>query len=329
MLALTQPPAPAPSLLEVIARAPGAAALIVEALRPADRKALRLEHSSLRDAVDEATKKLTVTLQIEAATAADAADAADARPPTALRWPRLESLTLAGRLWMASDLDALGPAPWEGMKELRIHEETEVEVSDNEGVAALAGTPSFALRYLKMNYWTIGADGLQTLAAARWPLRELVLADCDDVGIGHAFEVLARLPGLRELRLEHCFFTDAAYESLLSANLPALSCLCINFRCMVDFPDISPAGLFAGFPNLKELGLGDWDMGKEGARLLASRTWRRLRELHIEVDDEGLAELARGACRWPALTRLALGGPKVTLKEVRRWAPRVTVLQFL
>ena len=49
----------APTLLDALARSPAAAALVVAALEEAgDRKALRLAHPQLRDAVGEATTKL-------------------------------------------------------------------------------------------------------------------------------------------------------------------------------------------------------------------------------------------------------------------------------
>ena len=455
MLALAHPPAPAPSLLDVVARAPGAAALIVVALGPKERKALRLAHSSLLNAVAEATKKLTVTLQIESATAAAAAGAA-ARPPTALRWPRLESLTLAGRLWSASDLDALGTARWERLEELCILCNTQVPVPgevpprlepdgvkarsarvrtlaaavarmpalrrlrlgrffsseegarlrfggdilprleelsiaaisacapalaeawrdmpllralhftseagddqlspvltwnlaelpravaasgvrleeltaaflDDAGFAALAGAPSFALRSLRLAHWSIGPAGLRTLAAAPWPLRELVLADCYTPGESVSFLDLAHLPGLERLIVKGCYFTDT-YESLLCANLPSLTYLHFDQPESDEFPygALSHADLFAGFPNLEVLELVNLRLRSRAARLLASRGWLRLRELCMEARDGELAKLARGACRWPALQRLALYGAKTSLKKVRRWAPRVTAFQ--
>jgi hypothetical protein len=70
--------AEAPTLLDALARAPAAAALVAAALGAEDRRALRLAHPQLRDAVDESTTRLTVTMGEGAAPL-----------PTARRWPRL------------------------------------------------------------------------------------------------------------------------------------------------------------------------------------------------------------------------------------------------
>jgi len=59
-LAVDSDPAEALTLLDALARAPAAAALVVAALEQDDRKALRLAHPQLRDAVGEATTKLTI-----------------------------------------------------------------------------------------------------------------------------------------------------------------------------------------------------------------------------------------------------------------------------
>jgi hypothetical protein len=74
--------AEAPTLLDTLARAPAAAALVGTALGLADRRALRLAHPQLRDAIGEATKVLDADLRAPGAP----------RPPTARRWPRLRVL---------------------------------------------------------------------------------------------------------------------------------------------------------------------------------------------------------------------------------------------
>ena len=100
--------AEAPTLLDALARAPAAAALVVAALEEQDdRKALRLAHPQLRDAVDEAATKLTVSLT-----------RATARPPMARRWPRLEELTL--RRPDSAALEALGAETWGRLRALGI-----------------------------------------------------------------------------------------------------------------------------------------------------------------------------------------------------------------
>lgn len=152
------------------------------------------------------------------------------------------------------------------------------------------------------------------------------------------FEGLAQRPGLRVLSFLDCDWFAESYESLLCARFQSLTYLCIGeTRFQFEFLIHPRADLFAGLPALEVLDLLNFPLGMEGTRLLASRGWRHLRRLHIAAGDEELAELARGACRWPALEGLLLdfyaetdlgGAQKPTLEEVRRWAPRVILLQL-
>ena len=103
-----------PTLLDVAARVPAAAALIAGALRGEDRKALRLAHSLLRGAVAEVVVKLVATFD-------DAPGGAlPARPPTARRWHALQDLTLTGPAMMMDCLCALGAEPWPRLMKLCI-----------------------------------------------------------------------------------------------------------------------------------------------------------------------------------------------------------------
>jgi hypothetical protein len=132
-----QEAAEAITILDALARALAAAALVVAALdRLEDRRALRLVCTQLRDAVGEATTKLEV--RFEAAAVFEAA-----RPPTPARWPRLEALTVmhpdagigyaqgldetptkssVNRLWCdttySAALEAIGAESWGGLRTL-------------------------------------------------------------------------------------------------------------------------------------------------------------------------------------------------------------------
>ena len=95
-LDLGQESAEALTLLDALARAPAAAALVVAALdQLEDRQALRLAHSQLRDLIGEETTGLEVDLRV----------VAPARPPTPRRFPRLERLAMWGPA--AAALEAL------------------------------------------------------------------------------------------------------------------------------------------------------------------------------------------------------------------------------
>jgi hypothetical protein len=90
------PPAEEFTLLDALSRAPAAAALVVAALGEADRKALRLAHSQLRDAAGEATTELAWWPE------------ATARPPSQERGPRLEALKICPN---SAALSARGAGP--------------------------------------------------------------------------------------------------------------------------------------------------------------------------------------------------------------------------
>ena len=97
------------TLLDALARAPAAAALVVAALNTQERKALRLVHTQLRDAVGEATTKLEVIAHGEGGAA---------RPPTPAHWPRLKELRVSGP--DSAALEALGVGTWDRLRALSI-----------------------------------------------------------------------------------------------------------------------------------------------------------------------------------------------------------------
>ncbi len=165
----------APTLLDALACAPAAAALVVAALERADdRKALRLAHPQLRDAVGEATTKLT----------ADFEAALDARPLTARRWPRLARLKI--HCPHAVDVEALGAETWGALRALALRALALSFPVDQAGVfgapaacalvAALRRMP--ALRALEL--WSVAlpdaaaaADLFRASSAEAVPLRSL------------------------------------------------------------------------------------------------------------------------------------------------------------
>jgi hypothetical protein len=178
----THPAAPAapPALLEVAARLPIAASLIVQALGAADRKALRAAHPLLLTA----TAREVTKLEADVGYGEDAA-------LSPLRWPALRELTLKG------SVDALWPSGaqvWERLEVLVVEDElieccyaeqekdsSEEEHDKKDRVDALAAAaPRMPkLRVLRIeNCWE---DSTRVVAAlfrtTRWPsLEELELS---------------------------------------------------------------------------------------------------------------------------------------------------------
>ena len=220
--------AEAPTLLETLARAPAAAALVVAALGQKDRKALRLAHPQLRDAVSEATTKLRADFgedseesdeeseweAVNSEAGAGSAAGAAARPPTPRRWPCLEELRVLN--FDLTALEALGSGTWDRLRLLDL---------DNMGGAVL------------------DAPHVRTLAAAlrRMPaLRAL--------GLWYALrpaspcmEVLARvaMPQLRSLAVAGAELTPASINALVNSGWR------LEVLCLEGEDNLSAAGVAA------------------------------------------------------------------------------------
>jgi hypothetical protein len=117
-----------PTLLDALARAPAAAALVVAALGQRDRKAPRLTHSELRDAVDETVTVLRDDTSI---------DGAAWPAPTPRRWPRLESL--AALHPNLATLGGLGSGTWAALHTLRVECSNYLDAPCAHALAARCG----------------------------------------------------------------------------------------------------------------------------------------------------------------------------------------------
>jgi hypothetical protein len=225
-----------PTLLDALARAPAAAALAVAALDEGERKALRLVHSQLRDAVSEATTKLATDFEVSP----------DVRPPTARRWPRLEELTmrrpdlaaleaLGAETWALlralifyPGLDATSDAPSDAralatalrrMPALRVLELWAVQLPDEVARELFSASSAGAAPQLRaLDIWNAGFAPVaaRSLAAPTFALRRLGLSGC---GLGAAaVGVLAAASWpLEKLDLSFNDFSAAAAGPALAA----------------------------------------------------------------------------------------------------------------
>ena len=293
-------PAEAPTtLLDALARAPAAAALVVGALRKADRKALRLAHPQLCDAVGEATNRLEALFEV---------DDAPARPPTPRRWPRLEELNILCP--DSAGLEALGSGTWgrlrlvqvrrictssafdahraralaaalRRMPALRALELRDVVLSDNAAAALFCASSAEAapqMRALTVASSEITPAAARLLAASGWRLEELDLLGNFTLGAAGLAPLLAAPTfALRRLDLAIC-------------GLDASALLCI-----------------AGAPGpLEELDLSGNDFSAAAAAPALAALSRRVRLRCLAVDDcfkaAGFKALVEAS--WPALTSL-------------------------
>ena len=300
-LAVDSEPAEALTLLDALARAPAAAPLFAAIDQLEDRKALRLVHAQLRDAVGEATTKLKVDLRVAAA----------ARPPTARRWPRLEELTV--RSPDSAALAALGADTWRVLHSLRLADPRQALDAPLAGALAAALRRMPALRALEMRSVLLPDEAAQELfrashaeaapqlralhiwsadlspaaagllAATGWPLEELDLGGNADLGAAGA-AALAAAPSFAIRRLGLWSRLDAA-SLLILANAP--------------------------WP-LEELDLwgNDFSTAAAGPALAALSRHTGLRRLGVRrLSAASFKALVEAA--WPALTSLSTYAAKV------------------
>ena len=330
------------TLLDALARAPAAAALVVGALGQEDRKALRLVHSQLRNAVGEATTKLTAALhrmpallklELLCMRILDVSDADLLAAAQAM--PRLSSLTVFLSQETATDL-TMAPAKTLITTGWRLEELClENVLLGDAGVAALLAVSTFAIRLLELSYCRLTVVALQALVDGPWPLEELDLSENNFSGAatGPALLALSRRGGLRELRVDNCSLGAASFKALVEANWPVLTCLsAIRAKVATEGPHALGDAAFAGLLKVEWLTPSLVTLQEGGARLLAKQRWPYLVVLNLigaQLGDAGLEALAYG--EFPVLEELSLDDNYFTkpleLEDVRRWAPKLRELE--
>ena len=348
-----QEAAEAPTLLDALARAPAAAALVVAALeRAEDRKALRLAHPQLRDAVGEATTKLK-------------ASATAARPPTPRRWPRLEELAFT---WAdLAPLEALGTGTWGGqrtlcvgdcaryspaldapaaralaaalrrMPALRALVLRRVALSDVAAAELFRASSAKAaprLRSLTLPQAKRRPAAARALAATGWRLEDLNMDENAALGAaGVAALVAAPTFAFRRLRLFYCSLDAAALLALADAPWPLeeLDLSSNYFRAAADGPALAALSRRVG---LRRLHLFGCVFSPANFKALVEADWPTLTFLDAKQGtiDGPLALDAAAFAGFPALEELVL--PTMRLDEAdarlllsRRW-PRLARLDL-
>ena len=337
--------AEAPSLLDALARAPAAAALVVAALQDEradaygfkdnrDVKALRLVHTQLRDAVGEATTKIEVGSRAAAA-------AAPARPPTPARWPHLEALCLRGLDLPA--LEALGSETCGSLRKLRVAgspfifdapcalaaamrrmpalralELRYCPLSDaalaGDAAAALFGASSAEdapqLRTLRISNAILTPAAARLLAATGWQLEELDLSYNHQLGAaGLAALLVAPTFALRRLVLSQCGLRAADILTVANAPWPLaeLDLSANDFRSAAAAPALAALSRRVG---LRRLDVGDCRLSAAGFKALVEAAWPALTSLCMRravVAFDGPHALGAAAfAGFPALEELDL-----------------------
>ena len=348
------------TLLDALARAPAAAALIVAALeRAEDRKALRLAHPQLRDAVGEATTRLDISIY----------GGVFPRAPTAQRWPRLRALTISVRCKPShlAALEALGSETWASLRALcivqpfhRFHRRLarvlaaalrrmpalhmfELQSSLEERAAAELFRPSTGgegvpqLRVLSVAY--LFPEDAHALAASGWRLEDLDVNENRNLtAAGAAALVAAPTFALRSLNLGQCrcILNTAFILSLANASWPLEELnLEVNDLRAADGPALAALSRHA---RLRRLDLGCCRLSAAGFKALVEAVWPALtffRANYAKVEFDGADALGADAfAGFPALVELQLlgvrlgeAGARLLARRSRRW-PRLFSLDL-
>jgi hypothetical protein len=355
--------AEAPTLLDALARAPVAAALVVAALGLADRKALRLVQPQLRDAVGEAATELEVNLSVAGA----------ARTPTPARWPRLRMMFLEQTVasFDLETLEALGSETWGSLRELTFFqplESPEQFALDAPCARALAAALRRMPALRELNLMSVqlpdasarelfrapGANAApqldrlsvidaklspvaaRALAAAGWRLQELFLNLNPDLGAA-GFAALCAAPtfALRHLNLCGCGLDAAALPSLADAPWPLekLDLSGNDFSAATAGPALAALSQRAG---LRRLDASNCSLSPASFKVLVEADWPALVFLSANLADVAFfGPHALGAAAFagfPALEELDLsyvdlGSVGAALLASRRW-PRLRSLDL-
>ena len=350
--------AEAPTLLDTLARVPAVVALVMAALDYEGRRALRLVHPQLRDAVGEAATKLCTDCMEDGE-----------RTPTSLRWPRLEELFIARPTLTA--LEALGSETWGNLHTLIVTNEQ--EMPDGTRISCRLDVPSAralaallrrmpALRNLKLedvllprtaaaalfrgsretaprlrsfsaqlSYLT--PRGARALAASGWRLEELDLNGSSLGAAGVAALLAAPTFAIRRLVLASCELDTASLLALASAPWP-LEELDLSFN---DFSAAAAGPALVALSRhrcLRELSIGDCGLTAAGFNALVEATWPKLTSLlAFTWTPANYGPLGAAAfAGFPALEELWLWGVELgeagaRLLASRRW-PRLRKLDL-
>ena len=339
--------AEAPTLLDALARAPAAAALVVGALDELEyRRALRLAHPQLRDAVGEATTKLCVYLPGAAAT----------RPPTPRRWPRLEAVSIGGP--DLATIEALGAETWERLRTLNLVHLDAPEALDEHSARALAAAlrrmpalrklclrrltlsdasggelfcPEAApqLRSLALRGMFLTPKMARLLASTGWRLEELDVSGNARLGAaGVAALVAAPAFAIRSLNLPFCGLDAAALTALADAPWPLeeLDLSHNDFSAAAAGPALAALSQHVG---LRALVVSYCKLSAAGFKALVEAAWPALTCLvafDAQAQLDGPHALGAAAfAGFPVLEALMLSGVRlgeagVRVLASRRWA---------
>ena len=346
MAATDEPAGEEATLLDALARAPAAAALVVAALGLEERRALRLAHPQLRDAVDAEITKLE-------------GDAEAACAPMPRCRPRLEALTIAQPY--ATAIVALGNQAWpslrtlrlaycdtypvaaalRGMPVLRALELEGVALSDEAAASLFRAWPAAAprLRSLALKRADLSLVTVRALAASGWRLEELDLSEDGRVGdAGVAALVESPSLALRRLALGSCKLSPAAVLAIADAPWLLEELRLPHNDLSADAAEPALAALSQRRPGLRRLDLNHCHLSGASFKVLVEADWPALTSLSTawaKVEFKGRRALGAAAfAGLPALEELNLegvlmgaAGARAVAAASRRW-PRLRELSL-
>jgi hypothetical protein len=327
-----------PALLDALARAPVAAALVVAALDRLDRGALRLAHTQLRDAVGEVR---TISVPDLAALEALASEAWPARSPWRPGWSGLSALRLKQPFLKARALDAPAAralaAALRRMPALRALELQNVLLPDPAAAALFHASrdhSTLRLREVTIALADLSPAAVRALAATGWRLEELDLSHNSHLngrmgGAGSAAALVAAPTfALRRLSLASCRLDATALLTLANAPWPLeeLNLASNNFSAAAAGPALAALSRHAG---LRKLDVSHCRLSAVNFKALVEAAWPALIYLDAcfaKAEFAGPHALGGAAfAGFPALEELdlayvPLGAAGAALLASRRWA---------
>ena len=336
---------PAATLLDVAARAPAAAALVAGALSTDERKALRLAHPALHDAVAEVVVKLKLT---KSGSRAPRSEVPLTRLPTPRRWHALRELELPGPELLIECLRALGAEPWPRLQALQVGDvaiDIGFVMSDDDRFgmpatrALAAAAPRLpALAKLVILGFALSAAELAELFSVEWRALECLDLEVepdnedneDEAEAGGAEPAAGRAlqPRLRDLTMFSTPFLPPAMARWAATRGWPLEGLSFDFKDSESLAALVAAPTFAlrrlqacghvDETDILALAAAPWPLEDlriqmfhryDGDRhaLAALARHARLRSLYVGFDGESSAAVrALAGAAWPELTSFSV-----------------------
>lgn len=232
---------------------------------------------------------------------------------------------LGGTDLAVEDVASLCQVAWDKLQILHVS-----EAFGMGNVKALTSATAMlsSLCSLRFRHSKLGRGGVAALLEMAWPSLCTLSVYADDIGLEDAVALagasLARLPALRELDLAENSLKSEGLDALVQSCWPCLQVLNCNYNeiCRGGIAALTAAGTAGKFPALRELHLGENDLGGD-VHVLVSTHWPLLEVLDLQEQSDGISVAAARALaaastrhRLPKLRELDLSNSRMSGEAV-------------